>query len=200
VGAKSTVTPCRDASVAPRPQRADAVRNRVRILEAAEIVFASEGIEVPIDVIAEKAGVGVGTLYRHFPTKEKLCEAILYERLGELAADARALAEAPDPVAAFFGFVDHVFEEASAKRDLMVAVMGAGVEFEASIAPVKDELHDALGVLLARAQEAGAVRADVSAEAIMALVSATCQAAAHSSGNANDLLCIVCDGLRSPST
>ena len=64
-----------------RPLRADAQRNRARILEAAEAVFAAEGIEVPVDMIAEKAGVGVGTLYRHFPTKEKLCEAILLERL-----------------------------------------------------------------------------------------------------------------------
>ena len=64
---------CGDES---RPLRADAQRNRVRLLEAAEAVFAAEGISVPVDLIAEKAGVGVGTLYRHFPTKEKLFEAI----------------------------------------------------------------------------------------------------------------------------
>ena len=74
--------------------RADALRNRARILEAAEVVFAAEGIEAPVDTIAEKAGVGVGTLYRHFPTKEKLCEAILLDRLMDLTADARALADA----------------------------------------------------------------------------------------------------------
>ena len=69
------------SAAAARPLRADAQRNRARILEAAEVVFAAEGIEVPVDTIAEKAGVGVGTLYRHFPTKEKLCEAILLDRL-----------------------------------------------------------------------------------------------------------------------
>ena len=84
--------------------RADAQRNRTRILDAAEVVFAAEGIEVPVDTIAEKAGVGVGTLYRHFPTKEKLCEAILLERLAGLTEDARAQAGAADPGAAFFGF------------------------------------------------------------------------------------------------
>ena len=94
-----------------RPMRADAQRNRARILEAAEVVFAAEGIEVPVDVIAEKAGVGVGTLYRHFPTKEKLCEAILLERLVGLTADARQLADAADPGAAFYGFLDHMVEE-----------------------------------------------------------------------------------------
>ena len=70
------------------------------------MVFAAEGIEVPVDTIAEKAGVGVGTLYRHFPTKEKLCEAILLERLAGLTEDARAQADAADPGAAFFGFLE----------------------------------------------------------------------------------------------
>ena len=84
---------CDESSgAAVRPQRADAQRNRARILEAAEAVFAAEGIEVPVDTIAEKAGVGVGTLYRHFPTKEKLCEAILLDRLAALTVDAQALA------------------------------------------------------------------------------------------------------------
>ncbi len=81
-------------------------------------MFASEGIEVPVDTIAEKAGVGVGTLYRHFPTKERLCEAILLERMASLAQDARALADAEDPAGAFYGFLTHVADESVAKRDL----------------------------------------------------------------------------------
>jgi AcrR family transcriptional regulator len=180
-----------------RPMRADALRNRARILEAAEAVFAAEGIEVPVDLIAEKAGVGVGTLYRHFPTKEKLCEAILLERLSRLTDDARALADADDPAAAFFGFLRHVVDEGTAKRDLLVAVMGAGLEFEQSSAAVKDALRDAVGVLLARAQAVGAVRQDVTPAGVVSLVGATCQAAAHGGGPpACDLLPIVCDGLR----
>ena len=85
---------CDPSSASGRPLRADAQRNRAHILEAAEVLFAAEGIAAPVDAIAEKAGVGVGTLYRHFPTKEKLCEAILLERLSMLTLDARALAEA----------------------------------------------------------------------------------------------------------
>lgn len=184
---------------ARRPLRADAQRNRTRILDAAEVVFASEGIEAPVDLIAEKAGVGVGTLYRHFPTKEKLCEAILLDRLADLTADARALADAADAPCAFFGFLEHVVREGAAKRDLLVAVTGAGVEFEAAAAGVKDELRGAVEVLLRRAQEAGAVRSDVTAEAVVSLVGATCQAAAHAGSTpACDLLSIVCDGLRPP--
>jgi AcrR family transcriptional regulator len=180
--------------------RADAVRNRGRILEAAEVVFAAEGIEAPVDVIAEKAGVGVGTLYRHFPTKEKLCEAILLDRLRELTEDARAQADAADPAAAFFGFLEHFVELGASKRDLIAAVMGAGVDFEESAAPVKEDLREAVGVLLSRAQNVGAVRPDVSSAAVVSLIGATCQAAGHADdAPALDLLGIVCDGLRPPS-
>ena len=101
-------------------------------------------MDVPVDMIAEKAGVGVGTFYRHFPTKEKLCEAILLERLAGITEDARALAEAEDPAAAFFGFLDHVVREGASKRDLVVAVTGAALEFE----------------MAARRGEGGAARGD----------------------------------------
>ncbi|HWD54975.1 MAG TPA: TetR/AcrR family transcriptional regulator [Acidimicrobiales bacterium] len=199
---KSKVTGgCDEPTGEDRPQRADAVRNRARILDAAEVVFASEGIEAPVDVIAEKAGVGVGTLYRHFPTKEKLCEAILLERLRDLTEDARAQADAKDPAAAFFGFLDHFVLMGEAKRDLIAAVMGAGLEFEVSAAPVKQDLREAVGVLLRRAQDAAAVRADVTPDVVLSLVGATCQAAGHSDSSAAcDLLSIVCDGLRPQAT
>ena len=180
-----------------RPLRADALRNRGRILEAAEVVFASEGIEAPVDVIAEKAGVGVGTLYRHFPTKEKLCEAILIDRLRDLTDDARAQADAEDPVAAFFGVLEHFVELGAAKRDLIVAVMGAGLDFDEAAAPVKEDLREAVGVLLRRAQDAQAVREDVTPAAVIGLISATCQAAGYNhEAPVMDLLGIVCDGLR----
>jgi AcrR family transcriptional regulator len=199
VGPKSKVPGGCDEPIGERPLRADALRNRSRILEAAEVVFASEGIEAPVDVIAEKAGVGVGTLYRHFPTKEKLCEAILLDRLRGLTEDARAQADAPDPTAAFFGFLEHFVQLGESKRDLIAAVMGAGLDFDESAAPVKEDLREAVGVLLRRAQEAGAVRADVTPAAVVSLVGATCHAAAAGhTGDAPafDLLAIVCDGLR----
>ena len=141
--------------------------------------------------------MGVGTLYRHFPTKEKLCEAVLLDRLSALTVDAQALAHADDPKAAFFDFLEHVVEEGAAKRDLMVAVMGAGLEFEEAAVAVKDGLRDAIGVLLERAQAVGAVRSDVTPLAVLSLVGATCQATAHAGAAPTcDLLTIVCDGLR----
>ncbi len=197
MGPKPTVAGGSDTCAEPRPMRADAQRNRTRILEAAEVVFAAEGIEVPVDTIAEKAGVGVGTLYRHFPTKEKLCEAILLERLAGLTEDARAQADAADPGAAFFGFLDHMADMSASKRDLIAAVMGAGIEFEEAAAPVKEDLSEAVGVLLRRAQSAGVVRSDVTSDTVLSLVVGTCQAvASHAEMCPGDLLGIVCDGLR----
>jgi AcrR family transcriptional regulator len=86
----------------PRQPRSDSIRNRARILEAAERVFGSEGLAVPIDEIAERAGVGVGTIYRHFPTKEALFEAIVLSHFERLVHTARSLATAEDAVAALF--------------------------------------------------------------------------------------------------
>jgi AcrR family transcriptional regulator len=184
-----------------RPQRADAQRNRTRILEAAESVFAAEGLSVPIDVIAEKAGVGVGTLYRHFPTKEKLFEAILVEHFGEIVVDAQARLTSDDPGAAFFGFLEHLVEEATLKRDLIQALMGAGVEIEVALADAKHELEVAVDELLEVAQRSGAVRPDVTSNVVFSLVGATCIAGDHkpTAPPPEDLLAIICDGLRPPA-
>jgi AcrR family transcriptional regulator len=181
----------------PRPQRADALRNRARVLEAAEAVFASEGIGAPVDIIAEKAGVGVGTLYRHFPTKEKLYEAILIDRIAELTADARARLDSDDPGGAFFGFVAHMVAQSVLKRDLINALAGAGVEWDVVAAEAKREMQAAIAELLAVAQEVGAVRADVTGPVVFSLIGATCMATGGPyAASPDDMLGIVFDGLR----
>ena len=182
-----------------RPLRADDQRNRARLLEAAEAVFAAEGISVPVDLIAEKAGVGVGTLYRHFPTKEKLFEAILIGRIEEIVDDARARVDSDDPGAAFFAFLTHLVEESTLKRDLIQALLGAGVEIELAVAGSKANLEEAVGRLLEVAQQAGAVRSDVSSAVVLSLVGATCIAAdqhPHTADLPEGILAIICDGLR----
>ena len=184
-----------------RPLRADAQRNRARVLEAAEAVFAAEGINVPVDVIAEKAGVGVGTLYRHFPTKERLFEAILIGRIDGIARDALARVESEDPGAAFFGFLEDLVDESASKRDLIQALLGAGVEIEAAVAETKQQLEAAVGALLHVAQGARAVRPDVTTGVVLSLVGATCLAADHPPKGVTprEMLAIVCDGLRPPA-
>lgn len=136
-----------------RPLRADARRNREKVLRAARDAFAASGFDVPLDEIAARAGVGPGTVYRHFPSKEALFEAVVAARVRDLAADARERAEADNPGEAFFGFLSRIGEEAAAKRDMPDAFDVPG--------PLREEVFAALDALLRRAQAAGAVRSDV---------------------------------------
>ncbi|MEN3263172.1 helix-turn-helix domain-containing protein [Pseudonocardia sp.] len=153
--------------MAERPLRADARRNRERVLAAADEAFADHGFGVPLDEIAAAAGVGPGTVYRHFPTKEALFEAVSLARVQDVVDDARARADAADPGSAFEGFLARLAEEAGRKRDLPDALAGAGSH---GIAGAVAELHDALGVLLARGQAAGAVRGDITVPDLVALL------------------------------
>lgn len=186
-----------------RPMRADAVKNRARILAAAEEIFATEGVSVPIDTVAERAGLGVGTLYRHFPTKEALFEAIVVSRLEQLLDSARTQSEAVDPGEALFFFLREFAGHASAKRDLFEALGSAGIDIKSRCSEMVDEMKRTIDVLRCRAVDAGALRADVSTDEMVGLVLGACQAGAQT--GSDDVGCqrmveIVCDGLRSPVT
>ena len=182
---------------AARALRVDAQRNRARVLEAAEALFAAEGLDVPIDAIAERAGVGVGTVYRHFPTKERLYEAIMVERVTGLVADARSRLATSDPRSAFFEFVDDLVGEMLRKSDLVSAFAVAGVEFEVVAAEAKRALEAAVTDLLVAAQDAGSARRDVTASVVLSLIGAACMAAKppHEGATA-EMLGIVLDGLK----
>jgi AcrR family transcriptional regulator len=183
----------------PRPPRADALRNRQRVLEVAREVFATAGLAVPIDKIADLAGVGVGTLYRHFPTKEALYAAVVLTRLEQAAAEARDLVRAPDPGAAFFRFLGLLVMEGAAKKDLVEALAASGPQVKESIVGAKKELGTALGKLLARAQRAGAVRKDVTVPDVFALIHGPFAAMGPQGADPaarERILGIVCDGLR----
>lgn len=183
--------------MADRPLRADARRNRERVLAAAREAFAELGYGVPLDVIAARAGVGPGTVYRHFPTKEALFEAVTVARVRELVALARAGADAPDPGAAFDAFLGRIGEEAVAKRDLPDALGGAG---EAAVAVARIELHEALDALLARARAAGVVRDGIGAAELIVLLKGLLHAVREGPDPdlAPRLLAVVRDGLRPP--
>lgn len=182
--------------------RADAQRNRLRVLEVAQAVFAAEGLGVPIDEIARRAGLGVGTVYRHFPTKEALFEAILVSRIEGVVEDARALAAAEDPGAAFFGFLARLGEMGAAKKDLIEALARAGIDVKRAAGGAKEELSLAVGRLLKRAQKAGDVRGDVAVGEVLSLVSGAFTAIERHGGDERArarLLAIMCDGLRPPA-
>jgi AcrR family transcriptional regulator len=184
-------------STPDRPLRADARRNRERVLDAAREAFAASGYGVPLDAIAARAGVGPGTVYRHFPTKEALFEAVAVARVRELVALAEAGVRADDPGAALDALLARIAEEAVAKRDLPDALGGVGA---AAVAVARAELHGALDALLDRARVAGAVRPGIGASELIALLKGLLQAV-QESGDPDlpaRLLAVVRDGLRVP--
>jgi AcrR family transcriptional regulator len=144
--------------------RADARRNLARVLDVAGECFAERGLEVSVDEIARRAGVGHGTVFRHFPTKDALVAAVLQEQLREVVAVARDALERPDPGPAFEEFFRHIAAAYEQNRCLI-----EGVELVAGT-PEKEELVAAVRELVARAQAAGALRRDVSADDVLVLV------------------------------
>jgi len=179
--------------------RADAVMNRHRILEAAEKVFSTEGVSVPIDTVAERAGVGVGTVYRHFPTKEDLFEAIVMTRLEELLELAHDEVSAESPGTALVSFLQQFASQAWAKHDLFDAMGAAGIDFKERCAEKVGDLKKSVGLLLTRAQDAGDVRRDMSADELIGLIMGSCQAAANVGLDEvarQRMVSIVCDGIR----
>ncbi|MFI6741016.1 TetR/AcrR family transcriptional regulator [Nonomuraea sp. NPDC050451] len=153
-----------------RPLRADARRNRARVLEAAEAAFSAEGMAVPLDEIARRAGVGAGTIYRHFPSKEALFEAVIHDRIGQFAEEARALSAAERPGKEFFAFLGRVIDQAMLNKALCDALEAAGSPVQPSDG-VQRDVWEAFGSLLGAAQHAGAVRADVDVSDLRALLS-----------------------------
>jgi AcrR family transcriptional regulator len=143
-----------------RPLRRDAERNRQRILDAARVVFAERGLSASHDNIADEAGVGVGTVYRRFPDKELLIDALFEARIEEIADVARAAADHPDPWEAFVGFLIRMQEMQSEDRGLKEIVLGGARG--AKRAEVARSLIEPLVVrVLQRAKDADVVRSDI---------------------------------------
>lgn len=178
--------------------RADAARNRARILDAAEQVFGKHGTAASTDEVARLAGVGIGTVFRHFPTKEALLEALLRTRLARLAADADALAFDAEGQALFV-FFRRLVEQASKKGAVVQTLAAAGVDVTALMADAGRELRAAVGRLLARAQQAGLVRKDVGVAEVLGILVGLAHAAEQGGWNKQmqrRTLSVIFDGLR----
>jgi AcrR family transcriptional regulator len=181
-----------------RPLRADARRNRAKVLEAAKEVFASEGLAVPIDQIARRAGVGVGTVYRHFPTKQALFEAIVLAHIEALVERGEELCTAEDAGVALFTFISELVDLAVKKKDLSDELARAGVQSEQLLSGVKERLERCFELLLERAQDSGEVRHDINRTDLTALVMGTCMAASQPgcSESTQRMVGVLCDGFR----
>jgi AcrR family transcriptional regulator len=182
-----------------RPLRRDAERNRQRILDAARVVFAERGLRGSHDDIAREAGVGVGTVYRRFPHKEQLIDALFDERIEEIADVARAAAHHPDPWEALVGFLTRTQELQSQDRGLKEIVLGGARGTERAVA-ARSLIAPLAAQVLQRAKDAGVVRADIELTDIPLIQLAIGTIAESSRDDAPDvwrrMMTIVVDGLR----
>ncbi|MGC7258508.1 TetR/AcrR family transcriptional regulator [Mycobacteroides abscessus subsp. abscessus] len=179
-----------------RPLRADAARNRARVLEVAYQTFAEEGLGVPIDEIARRAGVGAGTVYRHFPAKEDLYRAIAEDRMGSVIDKGRELLAAVHPGEALFEFLRSMMDWGGTDQGLVDALSGAGIDVQALIPHIEESFYAVLGDLLRAAQQAGTVRSDVGVHEVKALL-VGCQAMqSYNKDVSRQVTDVVFDGLR----
>ena len=189
----ATITPT-DA----KPMRADAVRNRTRVLKAARDCMARRGLDVQMEEIAKKAGVGVGTVYRHFPNKVELIEALAADRFVRLAELADESLENPDPWEAFVAFM-----RASATIQVDDKALSEVLVSRPETMRRAAESVDMLGRcarVIGRAQEAGAVRADARPEDIPMVMCALAGACNHPMSNPERYISLIIDGLHAPGS
>ncbi|MQY05619.1 TetR/AcrR family transcriptional regulator [Actinomadura macrotermitis] len=183
-----------------RGLRADARRNRDRVLQTAQRLFATEGLGVSLDEIACRAGVGPGTVHRHFPTKEALYLAVAIDQIRRLVAEGEALAGGDDP-AALFTLLSRMMASGAENAVVKSALAAAEFDLRSAAPDVAADLTRQVAGLLDRARSAGVVRPDLTAGEVMALVAGAFAAIRHAEaetggeGSAH-LAQIILDGLR----
>lgn len=183
-----------------RELRADARRNRERVLRTAQRLFAADGLGVSLDEIARRAGVGPGTVHRHFPTKEALYLAVATDQLRQLVAQAETLAATDDP-AALFTLLSRMMANGAENVAVKSALEAAEFDLRTAAPDVAADLTRHVTDLLDRAHAAGAVRHDLTAGEVMALVAGAFTAIRHAGADTSrehsaHLAQIILDGLR----
>jgi AcrR family transcriptional regulator len=184
-----------------RELRADARRNRERVLRAAQQLFATEGLGVSLDEIARRAGVGPGTVHRHFPAKEALYLAVAVHQVEQLAAEAEVLAATGDPATALFTQLSRMMASGAENVAVKSALMAAEFDLRAAAPDVAADLTRHVADLLDRAQAARAVRDDVTVEEVLALVAGAFAAIRHAGAETSrrrsaHIAQLILDGLR----
>ncbi|MGW4249143.1 TetR/AcrR family transcriptional regulator [Nocardia sp. NPDC004722] len=184
------------ASVRGRELRADARRNRERVVAAAQRLFATEGLAVSLDEVARRAGVGPGTVHRHFPTKEALYLAVSIDQIAHLVSEASALAATDDP-AALFTLLSRMIANGLENVLVKSALAATGFDLRTAAPELAHDLTTHVDILLTRARTAGVARDDVTAPEVMALIAGTLHAAAYAGESTpSHLADIILDGLR----
>jgi AcrR family transcriptional regulator len=182
-----------------RPLRRDAERNRQLILQSARVLFAERGLAVSLDEIARHAGVGVGTVYRRFPDKEQLIDALFEARLGEILEVATASLEMPDPWQALVHFIERSMELQVEDRALKELLHSTATGHD-RIEHARERIQPIVETVVKRAQDAGVVREDLAVSDLLLLQHAIGEAAEYTREFAPDVwrrvLLIALDGLR----
>jgi AcrR family transcriptional regulator len=188
-----------DDAVSARPLRADAQRNYDRLVTAARTVFAQEGGGASMESIAREAGVGIGTLYRHFPKRIDIVEAVYREDVDELTSVAESVVADLDPWPALVAWLEAFVRYASSKRRFLSELHEAFEKNPELRIASRERIEAALGIVLTRAQEAGEVRTDIDGPDLMQLLGSMCMSATLTAEQSSRLLVMIEDGLRPPS-
>jgi AcrR family transcriptional regulator len=183
-----------------RELRADARRNRERVLRTAQQLFAKDGLGVSLDEIARRAGVGPGTVHRHFPSKEALYLAVATDQFKQLVAEAEVLATTDDP-AALFTQLSRMMATGAENVAVKSALVAAEFDLRTAAPKVAADLTRHVADLLDRAHAAGAVRPDLTIDEVMALVAGAFAAIRHANAETSrersaHIAQIILDGLR----
>jgi AcrR family transcriptional regulator len=189
---QSKQAPAERDPVVERVLRADARRNHEAVIGAAKKLFADEGLDAQMPDVAKAAKVGVGTVYRHFPTKEALLEALAREQFDTLTEWAREAQDAPDAWEAFTTLMWRGAELQASDRALMEAV----ADFKPSVARQAEELHACMARVIARAQEQGTMRPDASGEDVRLLMCGLGSVMQMAGDGWRRYLTVMLDGLR----
>lgn len=181
----------------PRPLRSDAQRNLDALLEAALAVFAASGVDAPVREIADRAGVGIGTVYRHFPHRASLVAAVFRREIDACADAAAAFAKDHEPVEALSRWMHRYAAFIATKRGLASALHSGNPAFDPLPAYFRERLLPAFGSLLARAAASGEVRTDYDAEDLLGAVASLCMNAyGQGPEHAGRMISLLVDGLR----
>ena len=181
-----------------KPMRADARRNYERLLVEARRAFAERGVDASLEEVARNAGVGIGTLYRHFPTREDLIEKLLRDRFDTQAEKARELLLAEDPLDALYTWLIGFGETSAVYRGLTELLAEAFDDPESRLHASCDAMRDAASQLVERAQAAGVFRTDVTVQELLLLLHGASWAGSHLPGDGvtERLMTLVFTGLR----
>ena len=180
-----------------RPMRADAQRNMNALLEAAIKVFATSGVDAPVREIAAEAGVGMGTLYRHFPQRSDLVVAVFRHEVDACAAAAEVLAAKHTPHEALALWLQRYADFIATKRGLAAALHSGDPAFATLPAYFIERLRPALGALLDTAAKAGEVRSEIGPDDLLSAVSSLCMSAHNNETNyTRRVVALLADGLR----